>query len=90
MTSRDWMAFVLKILGVWFATRAILALVGLMAVVVQVASMVVGFPGPGLMDFVSAMLHFLAYAAITAVLLVFTDQIVERLYPESTPAPPMR
>jgi hypothetical protein len=90
MTPRDWMALALKILGVWFAVRAVLAVVDLMAVFVQVVSMLAGSHAPGLMVFISAMLHFLAYAGITAVLLVFTDTIVARLYPEETPTPPLR
>lgn len=90
MTPRDWMTLALKVLGIWFATRAVLAVVELMTVFVQVASMLVGSHAPGLMIFIGAMLQFLAYSAITAVLLVFTDNIVERLYPEKTPEPPLR
>jgi Na+/phosphate symporter len=90
MTPRDWMALALRVLGVWFATQAVLAVARLMGVFVQFASMLIGSDGPGLTVFVGAMLQFLAYSAIAAVLLVFTDAIVARLYPEETPPPPLR
>jgi hypothetical protein len=77
-------------MGVWLAAQAVLAVAQLMAVFVGVVSMLMGSGGPGLAGFAAAMLQFLAYSATAAVLLVFTDTIVARLYPEETPPPPMR
>jgi hypothetical protein len=84
MAARDWMNLALRILGVWFAALAFGAIVDLLGTFLYSLSFLIRFQGAEFATVLARVggpvLQILKYGLPAAALLVFTEQITERLY----------
>ncbi len=89
MAPRDWMTLALRVMGVWFAIRAFVAITNLIVTSMYVFSIFVRVRGnlskEMLYPFGPPLLEVLTNAAVAAVLLFLAVKITDYLYRENPP-----